>query len=476
MNATWLLGLIGIWASGTLWLERARGENPGIKPTPILATAPAIRNTPLKNDPSSPTNTPSGPWAPIRIADTESIPPPPDLFWNGLQIAGVSSGPVNTEEPDRAFFTDPRFDQGGNTGRLFYHQFFLRHPHDPQIPERRVWFVCWSPLDDGARAQRLPERPGYLIAEVTTDGRTLQVQHLALVGEATWVDTFRWVGDSLGRGYFAKEGSPGEPSAIPERTAFERERDEGYVLLSARKWSEAARSFEKAVTLKSEDPAVLFAWALAWEEQASTNPAAVARAIEIYGRTLLADPQRGPVFRRRAELYERQGQLELARSDLTRLIALEPDAWEPLLERARIEAKSADFGKAIADAQEAARKAPTEVSPWESLARYQYRAGQLTDAVATGRRLLDRDDSQTAIRMTLACALVRLERLEDALKEYREAQSNGVSYSERRWGIRELERLLAQLPEASTERAQLQRLLQALRGPDALEAGEEGAD
>jgi hypothetical protein len=66
--------------------------------------------------------------------------------------------------------------------------------------------------------------------------------------------------------------------------------------------------------------------------------------------------------------------------------------------------------------------------------------------------------------------------LEDALKEYREAQSNGVSHTERRWGIRELERCLAQLPGASSERSQLQRLLQTLRGPDALEAGEEGAD
>jgi tetratricopeptide (TPR) repeat protein len=428
------------------------------------------------NDPSSPTTTPSGPWAAIRIPESESIPPPPDLFWNGLQIAGVSSGPVNTEEPDRDFFTDPRLDQGGNTGRLFYHQFFLRHPHDPQIPERRVWFLCWSPLDDGARAQRLPEKPGYLIAEVTTDGRTIQVQHVALLGEATWVDTFRWAGDSLGRGHFARQENSEEPPTIPEQTAFERERDRGYGLLSTRKWSEAAMAFEKALVLKSEDPAVLFALAVAWEDQAPGNPAAAARAIEIYGRTLMADPQRSPALRRRADLYERQGQLHLAKADLARLIALEPDAWEPLLDRARIEAKSADFGNAIADALEAARRAPTEVSPWESLARYQYRAGQLTEAVATGRRLLALDDSQTAVRVTLACAQVRLGRLEDALKEYREALSNGVSHTERRWGIRELERCLAQLPSASSERSQMQKLLQTLRGPDALEGGEEGAD
>lgn len=476
MNAAWLIGLVGIWASGTLWLERARSENSGIKPTPNLATPLTSPNTPVKNDLSSPTTTLSGPWAPIRIPDTESIPPPPDLFWNGMQVAGVSSGPVNTEEPDRDFFTDPQFDQSRNTGRLFYHQFFLRHPHDPHIPERRVWFLCWSPLDDGARAQRLPEKPGYLIAEVTTDGRTLQVQHVALLGEATSVDTFRWAGDSLGRGHFARVGSPGEPAAILERTAFELERDRGYGLLSGRKWSEAATAFEKALSLKSEDPAVLFALALAWEEQAPGNPAAAARAIEIYGRTLMAGPQRSPVLRRRAEVYERQGQLELAKADLTRLIAMEPDAWEPLLDRARIEAKSADFGRAIADAQEAARKAPTEVSPWETLARYQYRAGQLTEAVSTGRRLLELDDSQTAIRVTLACAQVRLGALEDALKEYREAQANGVSNTERRWGIRELERCLVQLSGAPSERSQLQRLLQTLRGPDALEAGEEAAD
>jgi tetratricopeptide (TPR) repeat protein len=425
--------------------------------------------------PSPPASTSTDPFAPFRVNDQLSIPLPPDLRRYGMQVSGSSSGPVNTEEADRDFFTDPRFDRQPNSGRLFYHQFFLSNPHDPLILERRVWFICWSPLDDGSRAQRLPERPGFLIEEVTTDGRILQVHHTAYPGSGTWVDTLRWSGDALGQGRFEIEGTNAPPSRLPDPTPFEIERDRGYDQLSARKPAEAVVAFEKALTLQPKDPAALFALGVAWESLVGIDRTAAAKSIDAYGRALAADPRRAPAHQRRADLYAEQGQIPLALEELTRLIALEPEAWEPHLDRARLHARGNDYPKAIADAGEAARKAPTEVAPLEALARFQLRAGRLPEAIATGLRVLARDDSRSAVRVTMACAHAQQGQSAEALRSYADAQANGVSNPERRWGIRELEQWLRKAPKDSSGIPAVQRLLAQLRGPDALEAAESDA-
>ncbi len=470
MKSTWLMWIVGLLGGAATASDRTAppascGDSisfPRSKPDPKPAAAvPA---------------TPADPFAPFRVDDHQSIPPQPDMHRNGMQVSGSSSGPVNTEEPDRDFFTDPRFDQGGNCGRLFYNQFFLSNPHDPQIPERRVWFICWSPLDDGSRAQRLHERPGFLIEEVTTDGQSLQVHHTAYSGPGTQVDTLRWAGDALGHGRFETEATNVATGCLANPTPFEIERDRGYQLLSARKPTDATAAFEKALALQPNDPATLFALGVAWEEVAGRNPASASKAIDAYGRALAADPRRTTALQRRADLYAELGQPTLAIEELTRLIALEPESWEPHLERARLHARAKEYPKAIADAGEAARKAPTEVAPLENLARLEYRAGQLTDALATGLRLLALDDSRSAVHMTMACAHAQLGHSAKALRMYADARANGVSNPERRWGIRELEQWLRKAPTDSVGVPAVQRLLEQLRGTDQLEAAQSDAD
>ena len=421
--------------------------------------------------PSAVAPSPADPFAPIRVANVEAIPPPADIFSNGMKIYASNSGPVNTEEPDRDFFTDPRLDQGQNSGRLFYRQFFLQNPHDPQIQERRVWFICWSPLNDGDRAQRLQNRDGFYIEEVTTDGKSLQVHHSAYQGSTNQVDTYRWSGDALGKGQFELEGSTSLLAGISTATPFEIERDRGYELLAERKWTEAVAAFERALTLQPGSAPAYFALGLVWEELALKEPTpAASKAIDAFGQALKADPQRTAVYRHRADLHLRLNQADLAIAELTQLIALEPDSWETLLQRATIHGKRAEYSKAIADAQQANEKAPIEEATWTALALYQYRGERFDDAIATGRRALAVDDSRTAIRVTLACAYARLGKLEEALKVYREAQANGVSSSERRWGIRELERSLKTTKSAPAKGAALQKLLEKLIGPDELRA------
>ena len=473
MKSTWLMWIVGLLGGAATASERTTPPAPR---EGSITSSP--RTTPVPKPAAAVPATPADPFAPFRVDHHQSIPPQPDMHRNGMQVSGSSSGPVNTEEPDRDFFTDPSFDQGGNCGRLFYHQFFLGNPHDPQIPERRVWFICWSPLDDGSRAQRLHERPGFLIAEVTvaTDGRSLQVHHTAYSGSGTQVDTLGWAGDALGRGRFEIEGTNVPAGCIADPTPFEIERDRGYQLLSARKPTEATAAFEKSLALQPNDPAALFALGVAWEDVAGRNPTSASKAIDAYGRALAADPRRTAALQRRAHLFAELGEPTLALEELTRLIALEPESWEPHLERARLHARAKDFPKAIADAVEAARKAPTEGAPLENLTRLEYRAGQLTDALATGLRLLALDDSRSAVRVTMACAHAQLGHSAKALRMYADARANGVSNPERRWGIRELEQWLRKAPTDSVAIPAVQRLLEQLRGADPLEAAESDPD
>ena len=421
--------------------------------------------------PSAVPQSAADPFAPIRVANVEAIPPPADIFSNGMKIFGSNSGPVNTEEADRSFFTDPRINQGQNSGRLFYRQFILQNPHDPHIQDRRVWFICWSPLNDGDRAQRLRNRDGFFIEEVTTDGKALQVHHSAYQGSTNQVDTYRWSGDALGRGQFEFEGSTSSLAGISPGTPFEIERDRGYELLAERNWTEAVAAFDKALTLQPGSAPVYYALGLAWEELALTEPnPAASKAIEAFGQAVKADPQRTTAYRHRASLHLRLNQADLAIADLTTLITLEPDSWETLLQRASIHGKRAEYPKAISDAQLANEKAPIEEATWTALALYQYRGERFDDAIATGRRALAVDDSRTAIRITMACAYARLGKLEEALKVYREAQANGVSSSERRWGIRELERALKTTKSTPGNSTSQQKLLKQLIGPDELQA------
>lgn len=476
MKSKWLMWVVGLLGGATPAADRTDPQPAETTSRATRLTAPAPVEKPSSGPQSASSLKPADPFAPFAIDDLGSVPPQPDLFRNGMQSSGESSGPINTEEPDRDFFTDPRFDDGRNSGRLFYHQTFLRNPHDPHLPERRVWHLCWSPLNDGTRAQRLPERPGMVISEVTTDGQTVQVHHLALAGNATQVDTLRWVGDALGHGRF-EPNPPLPPMAIPaEPTAFERERDRGYTLLSDRRPSEAAEAFEKALALRADDPASLFALGVAWEGVARTKPdPATRRALEAYARALAADPSRTSAYERRAELFVRLNQLPQAVADLSSLIKVVPDGWEARLQRAALQAKLKEPLKAIADAEEAARVAPTESAPLEQLALYQYQAGKFEAAIATGNRLLALDDSRTAIRVTMAVAFVRLDRSAEALKTYRDAQANGVTNPERQWGLRELVRWAGRDGTESPRNRGAQRLREQLRGPDELEPLEEDA-
>lgn len=396
-----------------------------------------------------------------------TVPPPPDLFYNGRTVRAAPTGPVNTEQPDRAFFTDSRFDTGDNSGRLFYCIFLTENPHDTQVQERRVGFICWSPLNDGGRAQRLYNHDGYYLEEVTTDGKRLQVHHSAYVGERKKVDVYQWKGDALGQGRFMLVGTPPPDPVLKKPTPFETERDEGYGLLSERKYTDAIVAFEKALALKPNDAATYFALGVAYEESGMgrTSPP-YAQAIAAFGKAIAADPKRTTAYQHRAQLYLFEKQYDLAIADMTRLIAIEPKSWEGYLDRARAYAKKGDYAKAVGDTQKAAQIAPEEESPWIAMALYHYRAEKFELAISSGLKALTLDNSDTDVRVTIACAYARLGMADKALKVYSDAKANGVSTTERRFGIRELDHFLKKGNPTPTVRTAIQKLRQEFIGPD----------
>ncbi|MGC4043213.1 MAG: tetratricopeptide repeat protein [Armatimonas sp.] len=410
---------------------------------------------------------PADPFAPARVPNMNAVPPPPDLFYNGRTVRASPTGPVNTEQPDRDFFTDSRFDKGDNSGRLFYCTFLTENPHDPHVPERRVWFICWSPLNDGGRAQRLYNRPGYFIEEVTTDGKRLQVHHSAYVGERKKIDTYRWKGDTLGQGRFVLEGAPPPDPLLKKRAPFEVKRDEGYSLLSQRNYTGSISAFENALALKPRDAAIQFALGIAYEESGMNRSSLpFAKAIAAFGKAIAADPKYTAAYQHRAELYLLEKKYDPAIADMTHLLSIDPKAWEGYMGRARAFAKKGDYAKAVADTRKAAQLAPEEDTPWTAMALYQYRASQFQLAINSGQKALKLDSSETEVRITIACAYARLGMADKALKSYSDAKASGVSTTERRFGIRELQHFLKKGTPKPAVKAAVQKLIEQFIGPD----------
>ena len=410
------------------------------------------------------------PYAPIRLAQNCQLSPSADMFCNGRRKAASSSGPVNTQRADAAYFTDPRFNEKSNTGRLFYQQFLFDNPHDPHIQERRYWFICWSPLNDGERAQRLYILDGFFIEEVTTDGKHLRVHHTAYSGPAKRVHVYKWEGDPLGNGRFVLEGAP-PPNAVPmEPTPFEIERDRGYAHLSARKYDQAQDAFEKALKLQPRDAATLFALGVSLTRMGSGSSTPLSqKAIAAFGQSIAADPKRTAAYEHRADQYLLAKKYDLAIADTTTVIAHRPRSWEAYMGRANVHARKGDFQAAIGDTHHAARLGPEETAPWESRALYQYRAGQFEAAIESGRKALSISDSRTRVRVLIACAYARLGMTDKALKEYADAKANGVTNPERRSGIGELQNVLKNEKPASPVEASIKKLLEQFAGADRLE-------
>jgi hypothetical protein len=165
-----------------------------------------------------PSGPPADPLEPFDIRSSLQFSPPAASLKDGETVIGSLSSPVNSEEPDRDFFTAPEFDQGENSGRLFAVEFTLGKAGEDPRRWRHQTYITWQPLNAREwRAQSLRSRPGLRLVEVTTDGRGLEAHHEPLEGSEPepMVERYRWSGDRFGNGMFVPEdpAAQGRPTA-----------------------------------------------------------------------------------------------------------------------------------------------------------------------------------------------------------------------------------------------------------------------
>jgi tetratricopeptide (TPR) repeat protein len=284
------------------------------------------------------------------------------------------------------------------------------------------------------------------------------------------VDVYRWQGDVLGNGRFVLEGATAPRPKFRTPTPFETYRDAGYACLTRGDWKEAVTAFQKALALKP-DAACFYALGKAHYGSGVTRGSEPLRqAVAAYSRAVALDPKRVPALWERAQLYLFAEEYDRALADFTRIIQLEPEKFDGYLDRAQAYSEKGAQDKAIADVLRARRIVPQgdEYKVWGALCTYQYRAAKLSEAEASARRALAFDDTQNVPRVVLATVYARQGKQTQALKVVKDAQDHGLSYPERRDGIKEVLRLLKAQPDSSALKA----LLQALKGPENLEPSE----
>jgi len=399
---------------------------------------------PAPAEPSEPVP-PADPFAPFPVASQLEVSVPDYLLTEGRVAHGGATGPINTNEADRDFFTAPEFDTKGNSGRLFYTRFELQNPSDPDIPSRILAFVSWQPLNTNGKqlAQLIPNRDGYDLYEITTDGKRLLAEYEPAYGAkatAHRTDPLVWKGDRFGHGRFVPEGNHPFPHLVTApRAEFERERDRGYEALNAHEYDEAIAAFMRAIAVKPKDAACRYALGRSYE---GTGVAAGSekgkRAIAAYSEALAREPKRTDAWRRRATLYQLEKQYDRAVADATHVIALAPHDADSYLLRASIYDEMAAHDRAVADARQATRLARDEVENWEALTIYQYRDGKYPEAILSANVALGLDDSHNLPRLVQVYVAVRQGQKDKALSLVKAARENGVTTDERRDALREL--------------------------------------
>ncbi|MES2465277.1 MAG: tetratricopeptide repeat protein [Armatimonadota bacterium] len=424
--------------------------------TPMTAPASPASEVMDRQEPAKPAD----PFAPFPVRSQLEVPLPDRLFAGGFERRGGGTAPVNTEEEDRDFFTDPAFDKEKNTGRLFSTEVSLFNRYEPKLPERSVAFICWRPLSadspaPGATiAQLLPWREGYSIYEVTTDGKQLLVQFEPAYGTSNPgrpLDIYVWKGDTHGNGRFVPKGNKPFPKiAAVSPSDAESERQRGFDAITAQKYSEAVEAFEAAIKRKPNDAAAHYGLGLAYIGPGQPAGSEDARkAIAAFTKAVALDPKRADAWRERSVLYWSEKQYDKAISDTSKVIDLEPKEAQGYIRKAQFLAESGALEKAIATVQTATRLGPEEREYWEILALFQYRAGHYDEALKSTDRALDQDDSRNVSRLVRAYIYARRDQTEKALGQIKEAYDNGIAYSEREDGAKEIRKALRAQPKSA---------------------------
>jgi Flp pilus assembly protein TadD len=191
-----------------------------------------------------------------------------------------------------------------------------------------------------------------------------------------------------------------------------------------------------------------------------------------FQKSVAVDPKRVDAWRELSILHWMEKQYDNAVADATRVIALKPGDAQGYVQRAqwlRDSGTRDGITRAIDDVHTATRLAPEEREYWEILALFQYEAGRYDDAVRSAGRALHQDGARNIARVVLACIAARQGKTEKALAFIKAVHDNGITYDERRDGLRWIVRAQRAQPDSTALKA----IYAALSGPDELEPTEE---
>ena len=303
-------------------------------------------------------------------------------------------------------------------------------------------------------AQLLPPRDGYAFYEVTTDGKRLFVQFGPEYGSKkvdTLVDVYVWKGTSSGKGRFVpKDNKPFPRLRATALPGYESERNRGFEALTAKEPDEAIKAFEQAIKLQPNDAASHYGLAVAWgKSDRLSEPQKAPKVIAAFSRAIELDPKRVDAWRERGFRYAQAEEWDKAIADATKVIALKPKDAAGFVERAQYYAHLNAHDKAVEDALAATRLSPEEREYWEYAALQLYHAGRFDDAVKSAQRALDQDDARNKARLVLAYIYARRGQTEKALGQIKAAYDNGIGYTEREDGAKEIRNALRAKPDSA---------------------------
>jgi serine/threonine protein kinase/WD40 repeat protein len=151
---------------------------------------------------------------------------------------------------------------------------------------------------------------------------------------------------------------------------------------------------------------------LDWDDAALASPPTPPKGnvLEAISEALAQRPDSAMLYVRRAQLLERQGEIDKVLSDLNQAVKLDKASELPLITRAKIFARQGRWREAGEDAQSAAALQPEALELSEAAALYLARAGQRERYAEVGRKVIERFgatvDPAVAARVLRSCLLL----------------------------------------------------------------------
>jgi serine/threonine protein kinase/tetratricopeptide (TPR) repeat protein len=228
----------------------------------------------------------------------------------------------------------------------------------------------------------------------------------------------------------------------------------------------ARRDAQRALQLEPNNPRALEA--LGAVEAVEGN---LSQALDLFNRAISIDPS-APAYVRRASIYRRQGQYDLAQADLDAAFRIDPTNADAFFQQGLLSYFTGDYARTITAMTENLKTYVNDPLGhyWRGIAHYEL--GQYEEAVADLTVAVDRCVSECYFDHRMrGMALLALKRWDDAKRDFESALALNPDLGEAYMGLAVVEAVQGRLRIAGDH---VNRALQLLRGSvDRFEVGTE---